>query len=131
MTRGMLETMANVSQAKFEEYIAEALDRLPERYQKNLQNVVIVAEDLPTSEQLQKQGLPDQVTLLGLYEGIPLTRRGSNYSGVLPDKISIFKIPHEVNSRSEEQLRDMVHHTVWHEVAHYYGLSHFDIDKLD
>lgn len=123
--------MFQVSQKQFENFIAAALDALPERYQKNLNNVVIVAEDEPNPEQRAKLHLHNGVTLFGLYEGIPLTRRTGNYSGVVPDKITIFKNPTEAVATSEHDLKEQVRHTVWHEVAHFYGLDHIDIDKRD
>jgi len=119
--------MFQVSQQQFEDLIAEALDALPERYQKKLNNVVIVAEDVPSEEQRQKLNLHPGSSLFGLYEGIPLTRRGNNYSGVLPDKITIFKNPTEASVHDETSLKEQIRHTVWHEVAHYYGLDHIDI----
>jgi predicted Zn-dependent protease with MMP-like domain len=119
--------MFQVSQKRFEDFIAAALDALPERYQKHLNNVVIVAEDDPSPEQRVKLHLHDGMTLFGLYEGIPLTQRGNGYSMVLPDKITIFKNPSEASAQSEHQLIEQVRHTVWHEVAHYYGLDHIDI----
>src|SRR5680860_126219 len=87
--------MFSVSQEEFEKLVADAMDALPEKYQKHLNNVVIVVGDFPTQEQLNKQKIGPHQTLLGLYEGIPLTSRGNNYSGVLPDKITLFKIPIE------------------------------------
>lgn len=119
--------MFQVSQAEFEGFIADALDALPERYQQRLNNVVIVAEDEPSPEQRQKLQLSNHQTLFGLYEGIPLTQRGNNYSLVLPDKITIFKHPMEDQAESKEGLKEQVRHTVWHEVAHFYGLDHIDI----
>lgn len=120
-------TMYQVSQKQFEDYIADALDALPQRYQAKLNNVVIVAEDDPSDDQRRKLHLQEGSTLFGLYEGIPLTRRGGNYSGVLPDKITIFKNPTEARVDSEAALKEQIRHTVWHEVAHYYGLDHIDI----
>jgi len=123
--------MFSVTQEEFENYVADGLDALPARYQKNLNNVVIVVEDYPTPEQIRKQKLGHNKILLGLYEGIPLTARGNNYSGVLPDKISLFKIAIESLSNSKEQLIEQIKHTLWHEVAHFYGLDHIEIDKRD
>ncbi len=120
-----------VSQQQFEDLVASAMDDLPKRYQKNLNNVVVVVEDLPTKEQMQKQKLGPHQTLLGLYEGIPLTSRGNNYSLVLPDKITLFKKPIEKMSTNIEDLARQIHHTLWHEIAHYYGLNHDDISKKE
>lgn len=123
--------MFKVSQKQFEDFIASALDALPQRYQEKLNNVVIVAEDQPTEDQRKKLKLQEGATLFGLYEGIPLTRRGGNYSGVLPDKITIFKNPTEAWVDSEAALKEHIRHTVWHEVAHYYGLDHIDIHERE
>lgn len=120
-----------ISQKQFEKYVADALDALPERYQKNLDNVVVVVEDFATPEQLRKQKVGPYQTLLGLYEGIPLTGRGNNYSLVLPDKITLFKNPIERMSNTEKDLAEQIRHTLWHEVAHYYGLDHDDIRKRE
>lgn len=120
-----------VSQERFEEFVANALDSLPERYQKRLNNLVIVVEDEPNEDQRQKLKLHPNSTLFGLYEGIPLTKRGANYSLVLPDKITIFKKPSEFASHSLESLKEQIRYTVWHEVAHYYGLNHSDIDAKE
>jgi predicted Zn-dependent protease with MMP-like domain len=69
--------------------------------------------------------------LLGLYEGLSLAQRGSNYTASLPDKITLFKNPLLYQSASEEEFRANVKHTLWHEIAHYYGLDHERIHKLD
>lgn len=123
--------MYQVSQKQFEDYVADALDSLPKRYQKKLNNLLIVVEDNPTADQRTKLHLHEGATLFGLYEGIPLTRRGGNYSGVLPDKITIFKQPTESSVDTEAKLKEQIRHTVWHEVAHYYGLDHFEISKRE
>jgi len=123
--------MFTVGQKEFENFVGEALDALPERYQKNLKNLVIVVEDMPSPEQRQKVDLGPGQSLFGLYEGIPLTRRGSGYSGVLPDKITIFKLPTEASVFDLDSLVEQIRHTVWHEIAHYYGLNHLDIKRRE
>ncbi len=123
--------MFSVTQDKFEQFVADAMDALPERYQKNLDNVVVVVENTATPEQLKKQKVGPHQILLGLYEGIPLTGRGNNYSLVLPDKITLFKIPIEQMSSTEKELAEQIKHTLWHEVAHYYGLNHTDIRERE
>lgn len=74
--------------------------------------------------------LDGQYLLLGLYEGIPLTKRGTNYSGVLPDKITMFKNPILALSHNQNDLFEQIKRTLWHEIAHYYGLDHDRIDKI-
>ena len=84
----------------------------------------------PTPEQIQKLRLLPGHSLFGLYEGIPLTSRNSGYNLVLPDKITIFRLPMLNYCKDEISLKKQVHKTVWHEVAHYFGLSHEAMDKL-
>jgi len=107
----------------FEKLVAQALDELPDEFQKRLENIDVVIEDYPTSHQLSQVGLKGQYSLLGLYEGIPLTQRGNNYFGVLPDKITLFQKPIESICPNEAAIREQVQKTVIHEIAHYFGLS--------
>lgn len=123
--------MLEISQAAFEKIVGEAIDALPAKYAKKLNNVAFVVEDEPTAEQRAKLHLVDGQILFGLYEGIPQTARTNNYSLVLPDKITIFKNPIMATSPSLEALREQVRYTVWHEVAHHFGLGHDQIYKLD
>jgi len=115
---------------KFDELITRAMNELPQKYIKGLQNVAIVMADEPTGEQYQKMKIDNQHLLLGLYEGIPLTQRGSGYNLVLPDKITLFKNTILTVSHSEEGLFEQIKRTLWHEIAHYYGLDHNRIDKI-
>lgn len=123
--------MFRISQKQFEELISQSLDTLPQKYISRLANVAIVTADIPSDQQRQKLKLTANQTLFGLYEGIPLTRRGSNYNLVLPDKITLFKNPLESSATSLPELAEAVHHTLWHEIAHYFGLDHLEISKLD
>lgn len=120
-----------VSQSEFEKIIAGAIDAIPEDYYQRIKNVVFVAEDKPSQEQRNKLKLACNQSLFGLYEGIPLTKRTNSYNLVLPDKITIFKLPIEHAANTLEELLNQVHKTVWHEVAHYFGLDHDQIHKLD
>ena len=116
---------------EFDAMIVKAMAELPQQYIENLDNVAITFEDQPNQEQLQKQGVRDGSLLLGLYEGIPLTARFStNYSGVLPDKITLFKVPIHQVSHDEAALFEQVKRTLWHEIAHHYGLDHSHIDQV-
>jgi predicted Zn-dependent protease with MMP-like domain len=102
--------------------VQEALDSLPPQLRGGMSNVTIVVEDEP----------PDGERLLGLYEGIPLTRRGSGYAGVLPDKITIYRGPLErLSGGDEARLRAEVRHVVLHEVAHHFGISDERLVELD
>lgn len=121
----------DISDDAFEALISRAIDELPKRYIEHLDNVAITYTDDPTPEQLVKQGVREGHLLLGLYEGIPLTKRGAGYNLVLPDKITIFKNPILMLSWDEADLYARVKRTLWHEIAHHYGLDHDRIDELE
>ncbi|MGH7157336.1 MAG: metallopeptidase family protein [Candidatus Saccharimonadales bacterium] len=119
-----------LDETKFEKYLADAIDAIPKPYSGHLQNVAFILEGQPTPEQRAKLNLYPNETLFGLYEGVPLPLRNGTLK-LLPDKITIFKYPLLAASRNEQELRDNIGHTVWHEVAHYYGLDHKRIHELD
>src|SRR6267378_6756144 len=110
------------SAERFEEYAEAALDSLPSDLRARMSNVEIVLEDEPPP------GLP----LLGLYEGVPLTRRGNQYGGVLPDKITIYRGPLvRLYGHDPETLRSEVRRAVLHEVAHHFGISDERLIEID
>ncbi|HSX28323.1 MAG TPA: metallopeptidase family protein [Candidatus Saccharimonadales bacterium] len=121
----------HITDQEFEKIIADAMDALPERFGERMNNVAVVYADDPTPEQRKKLQLRGYQTLFGLYEGIPLTQRGIAYNMVLPDKITLFKNPIAAVSHDMASLRDQVKHTLWHEVAHHFGLDHERIHELD
>lgn len=123
--------MLEISDEQFAELISQSMDELPEKYISGLNNVAVTYEDDPTPDQRAKLKLNCHQTLFGLYEGIPLTKRGAGYNLVLPDKITIFKNPmlHGINHIS--QLKAQVKHTLWHEIAHYFGLDHERIHEIE
>ncbi len=120
--------MNSVSDEQFDALITRAMNELPQDYIRRLDNVAIVQADEPTHEQKIKMEIDDNHLLLGLYEGIPLTARGAGYTFVLPDKITLFKYPLLAISHSEEDFFENTKRTLWHEMAHFYGLSHADMD---
>lgn len=119
-----------LSDDDFDLLITKAMDELPQSYIERLDNVAIVQADEPTESQIIKMRIDDQHLLLGLYEGIPLVDRGAGYTFVLPDKITLFKHPILAVSRSEDELFENIKRTLWHEIAHHYGLGHDAIDRL-
>lgn len=123
--------MQHVSDDEFEQMISRALDELPEEYVRNLDNVAITYADEPTPGQRLKMKLRSDQTLFGLYEGVPLIRRGAGYNLVLPDKITIFKLPMLQVHHEKEGLYREVKHTLWHEIAHFYGLDHDKIHEIE
>lgn len=122
--------MYQVSSSQFNDYINEAMSKLPREHVKNLKNVAIIVEDLPSEEQRLKLNLRGDQTLLGLYEGTPLSSR-QGVQKILPDKITLFKIPLESQADSLSELKEQIRHTLWHEIAHYYGLDHQAIRALE
>ena len=112
----------------FEDLVADALDGLPDQIAKQMQNVQVVVEEEPPLEQLRR--LPPGSMLLGLYHGIPLTKRGIHYDGALPDKISIYKGPITRLARTPARIRKQVRRTVIHEIAHHFGISDDRLHEL-
>jgi predicted Zn-dependent protease with MMP-like domain len=110
-----------IGEAEFEELVAEALDLLPDDLAAELNNVVVVIEDAPP---------PGDEHLLGVYDGIPLTERDRWYSGVLPDRISIFRRPLLEMCHSPDEVVEQVRITVLHEIAHHFGISDQRLDEL-
>ncbi len=121
----------DISDHEFEQLISHALDELPRDYVANLDNVAITFADEPTPEQLTKQGVRQGSLLLGLYEGIPQTQRGAGYTFVLPDKITLFKHPILQTVSTPDELYEQIKRTLWHEIAHHYGLGHKRIHSLE
>ena len=116
---------------EFDELVSQALDSLPEKYTKRLVgSVAIVYADEPTPEQRQELNLRGDQTLLGLYQGVPLPARGGMVK-LVPDKITLFKIPLATHSQTHTDLEENVRHTLWHEMAHYFGLDHKRIHELE
>lgn len=117
----------DIGQDRFEDLVADALDSLPESLGRLMENVAVTVEDWPTSEQLAGR----DGTLLGLYQGIALTRRSPlSYAGVMPDRITIFRGPISQLAHSEEELASIVTTTVVHEVAHHFGISDERLKEL-
>jgi predicted Zn-dependent protease with MMP-like domain len=110
------------SEDEFEEIVDAAVDDLPDDLRAAMTNVEIVVEEEP----------PDGLPLLGLYQGVPLTRRTSMYGAVLPDKISIYRGPLERRyGRDPTVLRQMIRRVVLHEIAHHFGISDERLRELD
>ena len=123
--------MDTVSDDQFEKLIARAMDEMPEEYMRNLNNVVITYADEPDLAQREGLRLRGDQSLFGLYQGIPLTKRGAGYNLVLPDKITIFKLPILYATHDEMSFYSQVKHTLWHEIAHFYGLDHDKIHEIE
>lgn len=109
--------------ARFDRLVQEAWLAIPAAFRRRVENVAIVVEQEPTIGDLRRAGCPRDSTLLGLYHGVPLTRRTSSYGLVLPDKISIYRGPIERMARNERELARIVRDTLWHELGHYFGMD--------
>jgi predicted Zn-dependent protease with MMP-like domain len=108
--------------AIFEQLVSDALDELPDDIRALMTNVAVTVEDEP----------PPGRDLLGLYEGVPWGRRGPYYAGALPDKITIYRLPLErIAAGDPERLRFAVRRTVFHEIAHHFGISDERLVEID
>jgi len=122
--------MEIISDEQFQELIDKAFDSLPKEHRDRVQNVAILIADEPTPEQRAENHLHPNQTLLGLYQGVPLAQRqGRNQ--LLPDRITLFKLPLLAAASNEGGLYNAIRHTLWHEIAHYYGLNHDQIHELE
>jgi len=120
-----------VDRAAFEQYVADALASIPRKFRDALQNIAIVVEDEPTPEQLAQVEIEPPDTLLGLYEGTPLTERHWAHGNTLPDKVTLFQGPIEDASDDEDDLVVAIGETLIHEIGHYFGLSEEEIEEIE
>jgi len=116
---------------RFRQLVDEALATIPAEFRDAMRNIAIVIEDAPSADQLAEVGIEPPETLLGLYEGTPLTERTWSESGTLPDKITLFQGPIEAASADEDDLIVCIGETLIHEVGHYFGLSEEEIEDIE
>ncbi|MBP8293164.1 MAG: metallopeptidase family protein [Caldilineaceae bacterium] len=113
-----------ITRRRFEELVEEAVESIPEALWNAVDNLMVVVEEWPTRRHHQAVSLAPGNLLLGLYEGVPLTKRSSHYGLVPPDKITIFRGPIlRVTPLDEDSIRAQVRRTVLHEIAHHFGIS--------
>lgn len=127
---GTIQRMITVTDEQFAHYIEDAVEHLPKAHLQAIRNVAIVYEDEPSPAQREELKLQCHQTLFGLYQGVPLAKR-QGVTSYPPDKITIFKRPMEAAVDSIPALQEQIRHTVWHEVAHYFGLDHDQIHALE
>ncbi len=123
--------MQRLTKEDFEKIVEEGVKAIPEKFLQKLSNVAIVIEAEPTPAQENKLNIRPGLTLLGLYEGVPQARRGSNYNAILPDKITIFQNPIEEAARDEKDIKEIVKNTVWHEIAHHFGMDEDEVRQAE
>jgi predicted Zn-dependent protease with MMP-like domain len=121
--------MVRLSRAAFEKLVARAAEALPPKFLARLQNVEVVVESEPTEEELERAGVEVGGTLLGLYQGVPQTERGSWYGSVLPDRIVIYQRPIESITRTFREVRQQVRITLMHEIGHHFGLHEDELSE--
>ena len=115
----------------FGSLVEEVLAKLPKKFRDRLENVAVVIEDSPSPEALDELGLKPPETLFGLYQGVPLKRRGFDYGNNLPDRIVIYQRPIEAVSQSLEEVAEQIRRTVMHEVGHFFGLEESDLRRIE
>ena len=115
---------------EFEKLVQEGFLLIPEKFRAKIQNVALLVEDEPSEEIRKREGLSEDETLLGLYQGIPATLRGDSYGvgETLPDTITLFQVPIEEAAREDgEDIRKVIAETIWHEYAHYFGMDEGEV----
>lgn len=125
---------SKMTDRQFEQLVHEGFLAIPEKFRSKIRNVVIKIEDEPSEEVRKEMNIPPDDSLLGLYTGMPLTERGSEYGvgHTMPDTVYIYKIPtlEEANG-DPEMVRKVVKDTIWHEFAHYFGMDEEEVDKRE
>jgi predicted Zn-dependent protease with MMP-like domain len=122
--------MLDISDDDFKQLMNEAMATLPKSHVGRLENVALLLEEDVDQATRERMNLQPGVTLFGLYQGVPLAyRQGQTMQ--LPDTITLYKLPILSSVRTMEELKDRIRRTLWHEIAHYFGLNHTDIYKLE
>ena len=120
-----------IKQEKFQQLVTQAIENLPSYFLSKLKNVVVVLEAYPTAAQITGAGLGRSQTLLGLYEGVPQTKRGGHYGLVPPDKITIFQKPIEAICKNDAEIINTIEDVIKHEIAHHFGISDARLQQIE
>jgi predicted Zn-dependent protease with MMP-like domain len=116
---------------RFEALVARAIAALPDQFLDRLENIAVIVEDYPSRSQLSDIGLKHRHELLGLYEGIPLTKRGRHYNLATPDMITIFQKPIEAQCHTDAEISSEIQKVVRHEIAHHFGINDDRLDEIE
>ena len=119
-----------MNRENFERLVEQIVDSLPEQFSNKLENIDVVVEEQPTPAKLAEVRLKRGETLLGLYEGVPLTKRSRHYGMVVPDKITIFQKTIEAKCKNDSEVKAEIQRVVKHEIAHHFGISDATLKKL-
>ena len=122
---------SRVDRKAFERLVADALASIPRRFRDAMSNIAILVEDEPSADLLAEMEIDPPDTLLGLYQGVPLTERRWDYGNALPDRILLFQRPLELESEDEDDLVVAIGETLIHEIGHYFGLSEEEIEEIE
>ncbi|MFC2035180.1 metallopeptidase family protein [Chloroflexota bacterium] len=120
-----------MNKERFERLVTSAIETLPGELLERLENIAVVVEDYPNRAKLAQIGLDRGYTLLGLYEGVPLTERGTNYGLVTPDKITIFQKSIEAECGNDAEITAEIQSVVQHEIAHHFGIGDSKLRQIE
>lgn len=120
-----------MDRAAFDRLVADAVASIPKQFRDAMQNLAIVVEDEPWPELLREMEIEPPDTLLGLYQGTPLTERTWDFGNALPDRILLFQKPIERESEDEDDTVVAIGETLIHEIGHYFGLSEEEIEEIE
>ncbi len=123
--------MYEIEREQFEEAVGRAVAELPDDFRERIANVEFVVEEQAGPDDYARSGTPPGATLLGVYRGVPLTKRGGWYNMTVPDRIAIFRQPIQQLARDEADLLERIRHVARHEVAHYFGISDERLREID
>ena len=116
---------------EFEALVFRAIEALPVEFKNKLENVDVLVEDWPSPQQMSRLRLRSKAQLLGLYEGVPQTKRDSGYNLVLPDKITIFQKSVELQCHSDKEIEAEICSVVQHEIAHHFGIGDATLYRIE
>lgn len=127
-----------MNEREFEQIAEDEWKRIPEKFSRRIDNVALLVEDEPSEVVRLEEGLGEEDTLLGLYQGVPLTERGSEYGvGItLPDTITLYRLPiieeaEDMDREFRAAVRIVVRETLWHEVGHYFGFDELSVQERE
>jgi len=120
-----------VTRVEFERLVVEAIELIPARFRREMNNLALVIEDAPSRELLEEMDIEPPDTLYGLYQGTPLPERTWGFGNQLPDRITLFQGPIEEDCEDADEVRAAIGETLIHEVGHYFGLSEQDIEEIE
>ncbi len=120
-----------ITKEEFEKLVGEALKEIPADFRNNIKNLEFIVKEFPSADELKRAGIYGRGILLGLYEGVPLRKRGRGYQGVLPDRITLYVYPilNEAK-RLGIPLKEKIKKVLMHEIGHYFGLSEAELREL-